>query len=338
MERFTRNLELQLQAGVPLVRALRSQVTVDGDRFSDCIESLIGSIEGGGSFAESLELFPETFGSVYRNMIRAGEASGTLDQVLGEIAAYLVWLRQIRKTIAKALRYPAIVLVAVTALILFIIGWLVPKFTPLFDRMGDDLPVATRVLIFLGDWISTGWPLLIVGALVLALGIVVARRTTLGRAWIGGLIQRLPIVGSVVYSIDMARLTRNLGILGRAGIPLVHALALAGDAVLSPRFSDELDDVHDSLLSGESVQQSVARSSHFSPMVVNMIGVGEEAGRLPDVFAWLAAYFDDEAKERVERMFAFLEPMITLLLGGVVGGIAATILLTLYKAMMASAK
>ncbi len=333
---FTKNLWTQLDAGVPLLRALeveRDQAV--GTKLGPVLDQAVSEIQSGATFSEALEHAPKVFSRIYRNLVKAGESSGDLPKVLFSLSEFLEWTEEISKTIQKAVRYPIIVLVGVIAVLLFILGFVFPKFDELFGRMGDQLPTSAAVLLAAGKFISAHAPEIVGGMLFLGISAFVLLKKGFGRELLLSLVARLPVAGPVMSAIDLARFSRTLSVLQGSGVPLVQGIELAGHSVADPALAEEIEEVRDHLTQGEPLSRALGRSAHFPPLVINLVSVGEESGRMDGCLARLADHFDREARERVDAAIAWLEPAITIFLGVVVGGMAAIILSSLYKAMLA---
>ncbi len=333
---FTKNLWTQLDAGVPLLRALEvEQDQAEGTKLQPVLEETISEIKSGATFSEALDHAPKIYSRVYRNLVKAGESSGDLAKVLFSLSEFLEWTEEITKTIKKAVRYPLIVLVGVIGVLLFILGFVFPKFEELFGKMGDQLPTSAAVLLETGKFISGHAPEIVGGMIFFGVSVYYLLRKGYGRELLLSLVSRLPVAGPVMKAIDLARFTRTLSVLQESGIPLVQGIELAAQSVSDPSLVDELEDVRDHLTQGESLTRAIGHSESFPPLVVNLISVGEESGRMDHCLSRLADHFDREARERVDAAIAWMEPAITIFLGVVVGGMAAIILSSLYKAMLA---
>lgn len=340
VESFTRNLLLQLEAGVPLLRALESQQSDEGYESSVdvLIDDLRNQIEAGRSFGDALERWPNGFPRVYRSLIHAGERSGQLDRILGELTAYLSWLRNVRKTIKKALVYPSFVAIATLGLVTFLMTWLMPRFAPLFERLGDSLPFATEVLLDTSNFLRTNWMPVAVLFLGFLFCLWVLSESNHGRRALSSIVAQMPLTRGVVQALEVTRLTRNLSILTAAGIPIVDAIELARESAATNALESALETIHDSLMQGNSVAGAFEASGYFPRDVRNLIVVGEEAGKLDEILGRLADHYDDLARERVDRFVQALEPITTVILGLIVGGIAVAILTTLYQVMQQAGK
>ncbi len=333
---FTKNLWTQMDAGVPLLRALEvEQEQSQGTKLESVLEETISEIKSGATFSESLSHAPKIFSRVYRNLVKAGESSGDLAKVLFSLSEFLEWTEEITKTIKKAVRYPLIVLVGVIGVLLFILGFVFPKFEELFGKMGDQLPTSAAVLLETGKFIN-GHALEIVGGMIfIGATVYYLLRKGYGRELLLSLVSRIPVAGPVMKAIDLARFTRTLSVLQGSGIPLVQGIELATQSVSEPNLVEELEEVRDHLTQGEPFTRALSHTENFPPLVINLVSVGEESGRMDQCLSRLADHFDREARERVDVAIAWMEPAITIFLGVVVGGMAAIILSSLYKAMLA---
>lgn len=338
LELFTRNLQTQISAGVPLVRALQLQAQGEQDAIAEASAELANRIESGASLGEALDAHPYAFPSTYRNLARAGEVSGQLDSMLEELASFLAWRTDVKKTLRQASTYPTLVIVATFALVLFILGFVFPKFTELFLKMGDGLPAHVRVLMSTGDFIAAQWMWIVAGAIGSVTALVMFARSAAGRAQVYAVLCRLPVFGKIFNDIDLAMLMRNLALLERAGIPLIRALELSIAVVESRTLGESVQEIADDLRSGDTFSHAIEKTEALPPMVLNLVHVGEEAGRLPDILDRLGKHYSNESKESTQRALAFLEPAVTLVLGLFVAGIAVTVISTLYEAIRASGR
>lgn len=339
LEVFTRNLETQLEAGVPLARALQVlSEHSESPASTGLAAGLLRHLHAGVGFADALDLYPRTFSSVYRNLVRAGEHSGRLPLMLGELADFLVWREDVRKTARRAATYPAIVLTATIGLLLLIVGYVLPKFGDLFARLGDATPLAARILLAAGNFLGAYCWHLVAAAVVLLITAAVLVRSTRVRRQVCRVATRVPVVGGVLTAIDLARLTRTLAILTGAGIPLMRGLELSRESVGDPRTLAKLESLAAAVVGGQTLSQAASASGVFPPLARSLLAVGEEAGQMPAMLDRLAKRFDRAAREAVQRALAMLEPAFTLFLGVVVGGLALVVITTLYKTMMAVGK
>jgi len=339
LETFTRNLETQLDAGVPLVRALQVQVEhAESPATAEVASGLLQHLHGGLGLSDALDLFPHAFSAIYRSLVRAGEHSGRLPLVLRELAQFIAWREDVRKTVRKAATYPVLVLVASAGLVLLVVGYVLPKFGDLFARLGDQTPVAARVLLATGSFVAGhSWELAAVLASLLALAIGL-RRNGYVRRQAYRTAARLPVFGRVLAALDLARLTRTLAIITGAGVPIMRGLELGRDAVSDPRSLTKLADLSRAVEGGQTLGQAAAACDLFPPLALNLLAVGEESGQMPAMLDRLAATFDRSVRDAVQRALSLLEPAFTLFLGVVVGGLALVVITTLYKTMLVLGK
>ncbi len=334
LEGFTRNLQTQLAAGVPLIRALEVEIDrEEPDTISEVVEVLAERIRGGSAFSEALEEFPLVFPKVYAQLIRAGEVSGRLETLLGDLGSYLTWREDVRKTIKKAVRYPIIVVTLAFAVILFILGFVFPSFDSLFVKFGDDIPASTKFLMDAGKFIAAHWGGVILAFLGIAGCLGLVWKTGAGRNVLLRIVARFPVFGGVLRVLDLARWTRTLAVLETAGIPLVQSLEIAGETLAGVEMREAADLIRERLIGGETFAAALQASPEMPSLLSNLAAVGEESGRMESVLQRLADHYDAEAREKVDKAIALFEPMTTIFLGILVGGMAAIIISTLYKAM-----
>lgn len=319
---FTRQLAVMTGAGLPLVECLDILGRQEEDaRFRETIQQIRGHVEGGTSLAAAMARYPSTFDALYTNMIAAGEAGGVLDSILKRLAAYIEATVRIRARVKSALTYPLAV-VAISAIVVGAILWkVVPTFTSLFEGLGAVLPLPTRVVIAASDWLVVAAPLLLLGGAACAL---VMRRfygTPRGRRLVDGAALRLPLVGTVLRKVEVARFCRTLGTLLASGVPILDGLEItartAGNAVVA----DAVMAARGSIEEGESVAAPLEQTQVFPAMATRMINVGEATGALDTMLAKVARFYDEEVALAVSGLLTLLEPVMIAVLGVVVGGI-----------------
>ena len=338
LQRFTKNLEIQLLAGVPIVRALEVQVDdVDPDALSDVCSDVLRDLETGATFGESLQRYA-CFPPLFSSMVQAGEFSGQLPRILRSVSEHLLWVQGIRKAIKKALTYPVVVLAACTGLILFILGFLMPSFEPLFSKVGDQLPTSAQVLRVSGAVVAAHWPWIVGGIVGGVVGIAVLAKTRPGQVGMRLVVDHAPWIRDVSFEVDVARLMKNLAVMLGAGIPLSQGIEMSLPSVATRRLRDAVERIHHEIESGTQFKDAFAATGRFSKLANNLVVVGEESGNLPEMFEHIGRHHDEVFTERVDRGLKMIEPIITLGLGVVVGGIAVTIIMTIYKAVLLSGR
>lgn len=325
---FTSELAVLLKAGLPLDRALKVLIDMsEGGAAKALLDNLLSTVKGGKGLSFALAENPEVFDSFYISMIRSGEASGNLAAVLNRLAAQLENARQVRSSVISALIYPAILAVVALVSVLVMLGFVVPQFDALFADMGEALPVVTQLVISGGEAIKHHGLYWLAG--LVALGWLVQRwlRTPAGKEWLDGRMLRLPVLGGVVFKYEVARFARTIGTLLESGVPLIQALNISTSTVSNNIVRRALEAIVPEVKKGGRVSQSMAEAGIFSPMVIQMVRVGEESGQLDQMMLELARVYDDEVSAGVKRSLTLLEPVLILGMGGMIGFIIVAILL-----------
>ncbi|NLY16446.1 MAG: type II secretion system F family protein [Gammaproteobacteria bacterium] len=323
---FTRELSVMLTSGLPLDRSLAILAGMGDDASVQLVNQLRDDLRKGQSFAEALEQHPE-FSSFYVNMIRAGEASGTLEGTLVRMTEYLERAKALRKMIVSALTYPVILFTVAILSLVFLLAYVVPSFADLFADMGGSLPGPTRLVMQMGDFMGSWW-WLVLGGLA-------------GVYWLGkrrfadeGFRQKFdervlgwPLVGELIGNIEMTRFARTLGVLLHGGVPMVAGLGIAQATVSNRTLRGELDTAVTALREGRSLSASLLEGGKFPELALHMLQVGEETGRLEEMLLKVAELYEDEVGTVTQRLLALLEPALILGLGVLIAGIIVSILL-----------
>lgn len=325
---LTNDLAVMLRAGLPLDRALRIQAGAAGKpAVVELVQGLLGAVKGGSSLSQGLQARRELFGDFYLSMVRSGEASGQLGDVLGRLAAHLERMRALRESVVAALIYPAILVVVALLSVVLMLGFVVPQFETLFNDMGEALPLPTRIIVGLGhgvaDW---GW----LGALLLAAALAGLRawwRTPAGRGWRDRQLLALPLVGELLRKLDITRFARSMGTLLGNGVAIVAALRIATDTLANTVLRQAVAGVETSIRQGGRMARALEETGLFSALAVNLVRLGEETGRLDEALLELARIHDDEVQSGIRRLLALLEPTLILGLGGVIAAIIVSILM-----------
>lgn len=329
-----RSLATLVRSGVPLRRAL--QITIDecpDRRFSEALRSVASDIEAGSSLSSAMARRPREFSELFIAMIRAGELAGVLDEVLERLASLLESDRAMRKRLASALAYPAIVCVAALALVLFLVANIVPAFAGLFKEMHVDLPLSTRVMIAMSD--ALGKPATAIALLGVGLGAYVAFRMSWGSERLGRQLDRAvlgsPVIGMLLRRATIARLARTLGTLLKSGVALLVALDATEGTLGHMIYADVLRNVGDRLRGGYPFAEPLEKSGLFDALFLQLVHVGEETGTLDSMLLRIAEYLELEIETGIATIGSVVEPAIMIFLGAVVGTIVASVLLPLYS-------
>jgi general secretion pathway protein F len=324
---LTSELATLLGAGMPLNNAL---ITLRDLSPIGPVKSLVSAIQervqGGASLSEAMAGHEGTFGRLYLSLVRAGEASGALDVVMERLAAYLEDARALRSSIQTALIYPTLLLMLVVVSLIVLMTFVIPRFVPLFEDYGRNLPLLTIVVFAVSEWCQTWWWLFPVSIVALAWAAFrlledPARRLRWD-AWCLG----LPWVGPLLAEMEIARFARTLGTLLANGVPMLAAMNLVKDVIGNRTIATDLEAVAASLERGQRMAQPLKASGHFPPLAVELISVGEESGEIDAMLAKLSDIYDEAVGVSVKRLLTVLEPVLILGLGVLVAIIIISVL------------
>lgn len=325
---MTSQLSIMVRSGLALDNALRILITMNQKpTVAALTQRILDDVKGGSTLSKSLAKDKALFGDFYINMIRSGEASGQLADVLTRLVEHMERLRALRDSVVSATIYPAILLGVSVLSLIVMLGFVVPQFEQLFKDMGDALPMPTRVVMELGQ-LFTHYGLFMAAGGVL-LGIAVARwlRTEKGRAWWQARLLRLPVMGPLMHKYQMTLFSRSLGTLLGNGVPLLASLQIATDTVANPSLRSPLAGMAPKVKEGIKVTEAAAATELFEPLAINLIRVGEETGRLGPMMQELANVLNREVEVGIRRALTMLEPLLILVLGVMIAAIIVSILL-----------
>lgn len=325
---LTRELAVLLRAGLPIDRALKVMIEMAGHvKLREMLDTLLKSVKSGNGLSQALLAYPEVFNNFYINMVRSGEASGHLGEVLERLADYLTNAKAVKSSVVSALIYPAILLSVAVISILGMVGFVVPQFQSLFNDMGDALPLLTRAVISAGEFLkSYGWLLLIVFAI---LGVTLRNwlRTERGRVKFDERLLGLPVLGGVVFKYEMSKFSKTAGTLMGNGVSLLQSITIAVETVDNSVIKSALGILVPAVKRGQKMSVALEEANLFSPLVIQMVRVGEESGSLDQMMTKLAQVYDEEVQAGVKRALILLEPTLILLMGGTIAVVIIAILM-----------
>jgi general secretion pathway protein F len=325
---FSSELAVMLRAGLPLDAALRVLLAMD---HRPVVAELIGAIheavKGGMPLSRALANRTELFGAFYVNMVRSGEASGQIGAALTRLVEHLERMRALRESVTSALIYPAILLAVALLSVIGILVFIVPQFETLFRDAGAALPLSTRAIVAVGQFIVAYGAYLLAGLIVL--GVLLARwlRSAAGQRWWQACLAQLPILGTIRHEYDLARFTRTFGTLLANGVPILTALGIAGETVADERLRASIGSVAPKVKSGGRLAQALDGTGQFEALAINLVRVGEETGTLDRMMLELAAILDRKVEVGIKRGLTLLEPVMILTLGLFIAAVIVSILL-----------
>jgi len=328
---FTRQLSTLISAGLPLVQSLRTvRDQIDNPRFGSVATDIISNVEGGTTLSDALGQFPNIFNQVYVNLVAAGESSGTLDETLERIAYQQEKDESINRKIRGALVYPAIVLLVITGVVVFMLTTVLPQIESLYADLGEDLPFTTVALLFLSNVIISYWWAIIMILIGVAYGVYTYSKTPDGREVLDRLKMKLPLFGDLFQMLYMARFTRTGATLMRSGVQMLDMMAITGRSVNNVHVEAALERAAVKVKGGKALSDSLKSEKIFLSLVPQMISIGEQSGALDDMMAKAASYYEDELDNKIANISTIIEPALMVVLGVVVGIIISAILLPVY--------
>jgi general secretion pathway protein F len=324
---LTRELATLLEAGLPLDRALEMMADMaEGAAERECLTALVDSVSSGCQLADAMAPRERDFPPLCVSMVRAGEAAGAVPAGLQRLSECLERAERTREHVRSALAYPVIVLavcgISVAILFLFVI----PRFRPLFEQAGANLPVATRGVLAFSDLLRGWWWLILPAAAALVIGLRLRLRNPAVRLRWDRRLLGWPLIGDLAIKIDVARFARTLGTLLRGGVTLLPALAMTREAIANRAFSAALEEVVASAGEGRGLAEPLARIGYFPALALNLIRVGEETAKHEEMLFKLAEIYDEETRRSIDRLLALVGPAITIALGMLVAGVIGSIL------------
>ncbi|MCB9878159.1 MAG: type II secretion system F family protein [Planctomycetes bacterium] len=331
---LTQALHEALDAGVPLLGTFEAVAEQEeDDRVAAMLEDLGSRVAAGQTLADSLAAYPRAFNGVYCALVRVGEQSGSLPEVLESVAGFIEWRIEIAGTVKQAMIYPAVVAVAGYSMVLFLLSFVIPRLGEVLSKIGNELPAASRVLIDASGFVAHNILWIALGSIGSVVGFLLLMRTAPFQRAVMNLLGSLPVVRNVMRTLAIAQFARTFGVMLRAGLTMTSALQMGADSVSLPRLRDSIDRAGQRILGGARLGEALDEEQVLPPVAMSMVKVGEEAGRLPITFERLGRLYDREVKTAVKKALALMEPAVTVLLGLVVGGVAVLVVMTIYSAM-----
>jgi general secretion pathway protein F len=328
---ITQELSTLLSAGLPLDRSLATLGELaDKPALKQIVGDVLQEVRGGKSFADALAKH-SFFPPIFVNMVRAGEAGGFLEIVMGRLNEYIERAQEVRDEARAALAYPVVLTFAMGASLLVLLTYVLPKFTTLFTGMGKTLPLSARIVMGASDAVRNYWwaGLLVIGLIVFGFRYWV--RTPAGSYTWDQTKLRLLVLGNVLRKMEVAKIARTLGTLLKSGVPMIQALGIVKEVAGNQVIARSIADVEVGVREGAGVSEPLGRSGVFPPLAIQMISVGEETGRLDDMLLKVADYFDREVRVRVQQFTRLLEPVLILVMGSAVGFVVVSMLSAIFS-------
>lgn len=325
---FFRQLANLIESGMPILRAMTTlKNQTRNKKMAQVIEDLRESIKNGSDFAEALEEHPKIFPAMHTNLVRAGEAGGMLEEVLWRIVTFGEQDEELRQNAFSAMIYPVFLMVIGNTAVFILVSFVFPNFLTIFEDFNADLPWPTIFVMAICEFMGSWW-----WAVLLVLGLLIASfikyvRSKDGRARLDKVWLTLPLLGDLLQRYEMAKFARTLGTLFDNGVPVLSSLRITSDTLSNTAIAAEVDTIHTRVAEGSSISESLHDSQYFPPLVVNMLAIGEETGRLGAVMKRIADAYDIEVERAVKALTSMLEPILIVVMGVVIGFLVIAMLL-----------
>jgi len=304
-------------------------LTEDNERVTKLIGRVLEKVKGGATLADALEKQSGIFSKFYLNMIRAGEAGGSLGEVLGRLSEYLERSRELKETVSTALIYPAILLIMSLASLFVMLTFVVPQFSEMFESAGKALPVSTQIVVGLAEWLQSYWWMLVLGVILITGYMNLQMADPVKKKVWDGRFLKLPLAGTIILNKETANISRTLGTLLGNGVSILAALVIVRETVDNLVLSAAIQDTEEQLKQGKNMSDALLEKGIFPKMAMQMIKMGEETGRLEEMLLRVATIYDKQLRVAIQRMLALLEPALIISLGLMIAGIIVSILLAI---------
>ena len=329
---FSRQLATMVDSGIPISPALDVLVDQMDDRgFRQILKKIRDEIEAGSSLSEAVGKHPKAFSEFFTNMIRAGESSGRLDEILDRVALYLEKVTVLQRKVKASLFYPAFVTLLAIGITTFLIVVIVPKFKEIFTSLGGQLPKPTQILLSFSEFLGKYFLVVVVGLIAMSVGLRVYSNTAPGRLMFDRAVLRMPIIGKLLQKVFIARFARTLATLVKSGVPILTSLEIVAKTAGNKVVERAVMAARSSIKEGENIADPLALSRVFPAMVTRMIAVGEKTGELEKMLTKIADFYESEVDASITALTSLIEPMVIGVLGVVIGGIVIALFMPIFK-------
>ncbi len=330
---FVRQLATMMKAGVALTQGFEIVAdTLENPTMKELVLKIKVDVESGMTFSESLTKYPKYFDDLFCSLVAAGEQSGSLEVMLDRVATYKEKSELLKAKIKKALKYPMAVIVVAVIVTMILLIRVVPVFADLFHSFGAELPAFTQLVVDMSEWMKDWWFIFIIVILFIVVGFSQAkRRSKKFRHFLDKLTLKLPIFGNIAYQAILARFARTLSTTFAAGVPMLDALDSTAGATNNIVFYEATQQIKEDVSTGQQLQFAMRTTNIFPSMIIQMVGIGEEAGSLEEMLDKVATYYENEVDNAVDGLTSLMEPMIMVFLGIVIGGLVIAMYLPIFQ-------
>lgn len=329
---FTRQFATMISAGLPLLQCLKILIDqVENKNFQSVLKQMVSDVEGGSTLSDSMRKQKGVFTDLYTNMVQAGEEGGALDVILMRLANYLEKSEALTRKIKGALVYPAVIFIVAIVASIVLLVFVIPVFAAMFSSFGGELPLPTKIVMAMSDFMKANFILVVVVLIGLAVGFNFFKKTPQGTVIIDRLSLKMPVFGNLIQKTAIARFSRTLATLMSSGVNIISALETtartSGNAVVEAAIMKSRSSIQE----GESISSPMSKEPVFPPMVTQMIKIGEETGGLEEMLTKVADFYDEEVDAAVETLMSALEPIIVVVIGVVIGGMVMAMYLPMFQ-------
>ena len=328
---FTRQLSTMIDAGLPLVQGLEILAKQqENSTFKKVLTDIKTDVETGTTFADAMRKHPKVFDNLFSNMIEAGETGGILDTILGRLAVFMEKSMALKKKIKGAMTYPAICLGIATLILVVILVFVIPVFEEMFSSMGSALPLPTQIVVNMSEGFKSNFIWIAMGVFLVVFTIKKIYASEKGRVKMDAMFLKMPVAGPLIKKVAVSKFTRTLSTMLQSGVPILDALQVVAKTSGNKVIEAAVFRVAESIAEGRPIAEPLEESGVFPNMVVQMINVGESVGALDNMLAKIADFYDGEVDQAVENLTAMIEPLMMVVLGGMIGGLVVAMYLPIF--------
>jgi type IV pilus assembly protein PilC len=329
---FMRQLATMMSSGLPLTQALEIlQAQASNPLFKRVLKEVLDDVEGGSSLSAAFKKHPGVFDDIVLNLIKAGEDSGKLEEVFLRLADELEHQRDFQGKVKSAMIYPIIITIVIVIVVALVMLFMIPSVADIYNEFGGELPPVTKILIKMSDFTRDYWWVVLIGIAGLVTGVKYYIESPSGKRVFDSLKLKAPIFGDLMLKIQLAQFTQTLHLLMQSGLPILDALDLVADSLSNSLFEEDVKTASEEVEKGSSLALPLSRSEQFPLIVSQMIGVGEETGRLDDVLEKMAEYYNNEVSMMTDNLTSIMEPVMLIVMGGVIAFIAVAVYTPLFS-------
>lgn len=329
---FSRQFAVLIESGVPILESLQSIAEgLANKSFKNAINDIIRQVSTGRKLSEAFSLYPKIFSKLYVNLLKAGEEAGVLDEVLDRLAFYIEKSNALKSKITGALWYPVITMIIAFAAVTIVLVFVIPKFQDLFAGQGRELPALTQTVINLSNSLQSNWHIIVAVLIAIPILLISFYRTSNGRVVIDNILIRIPVFGSLIVKSCIARMSRTLSTLLKAGVQIIEAIDIAANVSGNAVLEKDLLDAKNSIIQGKSFVEPLKKSVMIPLMVSQMIAIGEKTGNMDTMLTKVADFYEAEVETAADALTSLIEPLLIVFLGGTVGVLVISMFLPIFS-------